>query len=70
MKVLYLHANAIASITEVDKLSKLKYLRNLTLHGNPMESQKNYKLEVVTRIPNLRHLDFSGITNEDRVRFH
>ena len=40
MQILYLHANKIASIKEVDKLTQLTGLRKLTLHGNPIETEK------------------------------
>ncbi|KAJ3397385.1 Leucine-rich repeat-containing protein 51 [Lobulomyces angularis] len=39
---LNLHANSIRSITEIDKLTALKNLKHLTLHGNPIEMQKKF----------------------------
>ncbi|KAL2917333.1 hypothetical protein HK105_202997 [Polyrhizophydium stewartii] len=67
LRVLYLHANRIESIAETDKLGLLAHLRNLTLHGNPLESAKAYRFTVLARVPQLRHLDFCAITKQDRV---
>eukprot|EP00163_Fabomonas_tropica_P005653 TRINITY_DN15278_c0_g1_i1.p1 TRINITY_DN15278_c0_g1~~TRINITY_DN15278_c0_g1_i1.p1 ORF type:complete len:249 (+),score=26.10 TRINITY_DN15278_c0_g1_i1:26-772(+) len=67
LTALYLHANNITSIKEVDKLSKLP-LRTLTLHGNPIENVKEYRSYVIARIPTLRTLDFTAITNRDRQK--
>ncbi|KAJ3324281.1 Leucine-rich repeat-containing protein 51 [Boothiomyces sp. JEL0866] len=67
MKVLYLHANDITAINEVDKLGKLRNLRNLTLHGNPLEATKGYRFLVLSKIPQLKHLDFCAITKGDHV---
>ncbi|KAI8923624.1 hypothetical protein BC831DRAFT_470227, partial [Entophlyctis helioformis] len=65
--VLYLHANQIDAINEVDQLGQLPHLRNLTLHGNPLESTKGYRYIVLARVPQLRHLDFCAITKQDRI---
>ncbi|KAJ3414864.1 Leucine-rich repeat-containing protein 51 [Chytridiales sp. JEL 0842] len=66
LSTLYLHANQIHHLSEVDKLGQLQALRTLTLHGNPLENCKNYRLYVVSRIPKLKHLDFCAITKMDR----
>lgn len=42
---LNLHANLIRNISEVDKLSALKNLKQLTIHGNPIEMAKPKMLE-------------------------
>jgi Leucine-rich repeat (LRR) protein len=64
---LYLHANAIESLSQIDKLASLQNLRNLTLHGNPVEQAKGYRYHVVSKLPQLKHLDFSAITKQDRA---
>ncbi|KAH9249786.1 hypothetical protein BASA83_011503 [Batrachochytrium salamandrivorans] len=64
--VLYLHANCIDDIAEVDKLEGLTHLFNLTLHGNPLEHAKAYRSVVLSHIPKLKHLDFCATTKLDR----
>lgn len=67
LKVLYLHGNAIEKINEVDKLVNLPHLKSLTIHGNPIEEQKGYRQYVLSRIPQLKNFDFSGVTKSDRA---
>ncbi|KAH8066606.1 U2 snRNA binding protein [Aureococcus anophagefferens] len=64
--VLYLHANNIASLSQVKALGELKELRSLTLHGNPIEDKKHDRTFVIHTIPTLTQLDFSTITRQDR----
>ncbi|GAX75364.1 hypothetical protein CEUSTIGMA_g2808.t1 [Chlamydomonas eustigma] len=68
LQVLYLHGNQIRHMTEIQKLAKLEHLTKLTLHGNPITEQKNYKLYVAAHLPKLRSLDFSTITKIDREK--
>ena len=72
---LYLHANKIKSMAEVNKLSKLKHLRSLTLHGNPIEaeiqtkaSKARYRNNIISLLPNLKKLDFTPVTKMDREK--
>ncbi|KAM9659158.1 leucine-rich repeat-containing protein 51 isoform 1-T3 [Trichechus inunguis] len=48
LSVLYLHGNSIQRLGEVDKLAVLPRLRSLTLHGNPMEEEKGYRILLKT----------------------
>ncbi|XP_078078741.1 leucine-rich repeat-containing protein 51 isoform X3 [Mustelus asterias] len=66
LQILRLHANQINELFEVDKLVSLMHLRNLTLHGNPIEQTKGYRSYVVGAIPHLKSLDYSLITKQDR----
>ncbi|XP_022328039.2 leucine-rich repeat-containing protein 51-like [Crassostrea virginica] len=66
LQILYLHGNQIADIKEVGKLSGLKKLRKLTLHGNPLEKAKGYKFQVLAMIPQLQAIDFGRVTKCDR----
>eukprot|EP01086_Lenisia_limosa_P011997 TRINITY_DN3909_c0_g1_i1.p1 TRINITY_DN3909_c0_g1~~TRINITY_DN3909_c0_g1_i1.p1 ORF type:complete len:205 (-),score=35.22 TRINITY_DN3909_c0_g1_i1:97-711(-) len=61
LTTVYLHANEISNIQELEVLRTLK-LRSLTLHGNPIESTPNYRMRIVAMFPNLKTLDFSPIT--------
>ena len=38
----------------------------MTLHGNPVEAKKNYRLTVINALPKLKQLDFTPITALDR----
>jgi len=55
----------VLSVT-VDKLAGLTQLKKLTLHANPIEEIKNYRLHVFTQIPSLRMLDFINMTKVGR----
>ncbi|KAK6485921.1 leucine-rich repeat-containing protein 51 [Huso huso] len=67
LRVLYLHGNSIITLGEVDKLVALPNLLSLTLHGNPMENEKGYRNYVMSALPQLKTLDFSAVTKQDRV---
>ncbi|KAJ3168780.1 Leucine-rich repeat-containing protein 51 [Irineochytrium annulatum] len=67
LTTLYLHANYISLISDVEKLASLRKLRTLTLHGNPVENVKGYRQHVIGGIPTLKHLDFCAITKQDRL---
>lgn len=56
-QVLYLHGNQIASLHDVLKLSKLPKLQKLTLHGNPISEKANYKVWVLSHLPELKVRD-------------
>ncbi|XP_075598796.1 leucine-rich repeat-containing protein 51 [Balearica regulorum gibbericeps] len=66
LQSLQLHGNGIGSLAEVDKLGVLLRLRRLTLHGNPMEEQRGYRSYVLSLLPHLTSLDFTGVTGQDR----
>ncbi|KAJ3108862.1 Leucine-rich repeat-containing protein 51 [Phlyctochytrium planicorne] len=67
LSTLYLHANEISNLSEVDKLSNLRMLRTLTLHGNPLENVQEYRHHIISRVPGIKHLDFCVITKQDRM---
>eukprot|EP00240_Pyramimonas_obovata_P014670 CAMPEP_0118922436 /NCGR_PEP_ID=MMETSP1169-20130426/1360_1 /TAXON_ID=36882 /ORGANISM="Pyramimonas obovata, Strain CCMP722" /LENGTH=199 /DNA_ID=CAMNT_0006863301 /DNA_START=161 /DNA_END=760 /DNA_ORIENTATION=+ len=64
--ILYMHGNEIERLKEVDKLEPLKNLKKLTLHANPIEEVKNYRMHVCTVLPQLTMLDFINMTKVDR----
>merc|ERR1711879_1082464 len=66
MKALYLHGNCIKSLPAVDRLKKLPKLLSLTLNGNPIESNGIYRPYIVGCLPDLRSLDHSTITQDER----
>ncbi|XP_035681032.1 leucine-rich repeat-containing protein 51-like [Branchiostoma floridae] len=67
IKVLYLHGNSIENIGEVDKLPALPLLKNLTLHGNPIDQEKGYKFYLLSLMPHLASLDFTSVSKADRA---
>lgn len=67
LRVLYLHGNQIEHLSQLKCLSNLKELRNLTLHGNPVVDEPNYRFFLLSSLPKLKHLDFSAITKQDRI---
>ncbi|KAG2442743.1 hypothetical protein HXX76_002825 [Chlamydomonas incerta] len=66
LQVLYLHGNALTNMNDVLKLQQLPRLTKLTLHGNPISEQKNYKMWVVAHLDGLRSFDFGPITKIER----
>ena len=66
ISVLYLHANKISKFGEIKPLGELAKLRSLTLHGNPIEDKKHYRVYVIYTISSINQLDFSPITRQDR----
>jgi Leucine-rich repeat (LRR) protein len=63
---LYLHGNKIYNLTEIDKLSNLKELTALAIHGNPIENLPGFRKYIINKIPQLKHLNFSGISKAER----
>ena len=65
---LHLHANQIHDIRDVQKLVELPKLRDLTLHGNPIEDRGRgkYRNFIIAQLPNLRSLDFTPLTQRDK----
>lgn len=67
LSALNLHGNSISNLTEVEKLAALPNLKSLTLHGNPIETEPGYRSYILSLLPNLKTLDYSAVTKQDRV---
>uniref|UniRef100_A0A3Q0S6I6 Leucine-rich repeat-containing protein 51 n=1 Tax=Amphilophus citrinellus TaxID=61819 RepID=A0A3Q0S6I6_AMPCI len=65
--ILYLHGNSIWDLSEVDKLGELQHLHTITLHGNAIETCKGYRNYVISALPQLKTMDFSGVTRNERA---
>lgn len=65
--MLYFHANNVSKLSEVDKLVSLANLRSLAVYGNPIENSDGYKQYVISKIPQLKTLDFATIIKSERV---
>ena len=70
LRLIYLHGNAIEKMTEIDKLRKVPKLHTLTLHGNPIEMSENYRFHILTKLPDLKTLDFSAVTKQEKNLCH
>eukprot|EP00041_Stephanoeca_diplocostata_P012381 m.207613 g.207613 ORF g.207613 m.207613 type:complete len:221 (-) comp18931_c0_seq1:304-966(-) len=68
LNIVYLHGNRIKSLSETDKLSKCGKLRTLTVHGNPLDKTKDYRLYIISAHRSLRSLNFTSITDKERER--
>lgn len=68
LRKLHLHANKIANINDVQILVDLPQLRDLTLHGNPIEDRGRgkYRNFIISLMPKLRSLDFTSLTERDK----
>uniref|UniRef100_UPI00398F4B97 leucine-rich repeat-containing protein 51 n=1 Tax=Pristiophorus japonicus TaxID=55135 RepID=UPI00398F4B97 len=66
LQILNLHGNQISELFQMDKLATLPHMRSLTMHGNPVELMKGYRSYIVGTIPQLKSLDYSFITKQDR----
>lgn len=67
LRVLYLHGNSIYILSEVDRLRALPHLHTITLHGNAIETNKAYRSRVISALRQLKTMDFSAVTRQERV---
>ncbi|XP_067364278.1 leucine rich repeat containing 51, partial [Channa argus] len=67
LRVLYLHGNGIFILSEVDRLGVLPHLHCITLHGNVIETNKAYRHRVIFALPRLKTMDFSAVTQQERI---
>ncbi|CAH8841885.1 unnamed protein product [Trichobilharzia szidati] len=66
LRIIYMHGNEIKTFQDVSRLKPLSGLSKLTLHGNPVEKEKGYFHTVLSILPNLITLDFTGISPVDQ----
>ncbi|KAN0064339.1 U2 snRNP complex subunit [Thecaphora frezii] len=66
LSTLVLTNNSIQDLGEVANLAKLKSLEYLTLMGNPISREKNYREFVVWKCPSVRVLDFRRVRQQER----
>ena len=67
LQTLVLTGNRVASLAEVNALSSLSSLLNLSLLQNPVTRKPNYRWYVVWKFPELRVLDFQRVTLKERT---
>ena len=66
LKTLYLHCNYLYSFDELTKLSNLTNLKNFTIHGNSITAVNNFRLLVISVLPELKKLDSVLISKKER----
>ena len=66
LKCLYLHGNKFSEINELEKLTDLPHLTSLAVHGNPMEKITGFRHYILRNLPNLKQVNFGGISKADR----
>ncbi|XP_029649653.1 leucine-rich repeat-containing protein 51 isoform X1 [Octopus sinensis] len=66
LQILYLHGNCLENLSEVEKFRPMTNLKKLTLHGNPIEKVKHYRVTVLTTVPTLIEFDFSSVVKSER----
>ncbi|XP_038006748.1 leucine-rich repeat-containing protein 23 [Motacilla alba alba] len=66
LQYLNLRSNGIKSFQEVEKLHVLPMLQALVLMDNPCAEERDYRLEVLSRLPHLQRLDKESIEEEER----
>ena len=64
--MIYLHGNKIKKFSDLKRLTQLKELYSLTLHGNPIENAPNYRSSVISMFPDLKSLDFAKVTEDEK----
>mmetsp|Transcript_33907 Transcript_33907/g.96059 ORF Transcript_33907/g.96059 Transcript_33907/m.96059 type:complete len:520 (-) Transcript_33907:151-1710(-) len=67
LRVLDLASNSIASTAAIVVLQELKFLRHLTLKGNPICSMEGYRDTIIEMLPNLESLDGKKIDGRTRT---
>lgn len=68
LKFLFLCHNCISKISELSMIENLQELTELDLCFNPLQNRKFYRLQVLFKIPQLRNLDGSEISCEEKIK--
>ncbi|XP_026109107.1 leucine-rich repeat-containing protein 51-like isoform X1 [Carassius auratus] len=66
LRLLYLHGNRVCKLSEVDKLAALPFLHTITLHGNPIVTERDYRAHLISTLPHVKMIDFSAVTKQER----
>jgi len=68
LKNLFVSGNRLPEFWEVDRLSELPYLMEISLYNNPMARKPNYRNAIIKRLPVLAMFDGKEVTQEERAR--
>lgn len=63
---MFVSGNRLTEFFEVDRLSELQNLMEISLMNNPMCRKPNYRNAILKKIPILMCLDGKDVTSEDR----
>lgn len=66
LDTLMLNNNMFQELTDVDPLATLPKLAHVSFARNPIAMKKDYRLYVISIIPNLRTLDYNRVTQKER----
>ncbi|KAI3639272.1 hypothetical protein MIR68_002802 [Amoeboaphelidium protococcarum] len=66
LHTLILNNNEINKVSSLSPLKLASSLKCLSLRGNPVCLQKDYRLQVLAMLPQLRYLDFEHVTDKER----
>ncbi|XP_042627518.1 leucine-rich repeat-containing protein 51-like [Cyprinus carpio] len=66
MLFLYVCGKCFCVLWEVDKLAALPFLHTITLHGNPIVTEREYRAHLIGTLPHVKMIDFSAVTKQER----
>jgi len=66
LRSLNIHCNYINDLTEVQKLAPCKELKNLTIHGNAIDTIPSFRLYIIGILPTIQKLDTVLVTKKER----
>ena len=66
IQTLILQNNMIEDIADLEPLRELKHLKYLSLVGNPVTKKPNYRMNLISILPQLKALDFQVIKAGER----
>mmetsp|Transcript_24618 Transcript_24618/g.40535 ORF Transcript_24618/g.40535 Transcript_24618/m.40535 type:complete len:211 (-) Transcript_24618:1-633(-) len=67
LRELFLRKNNVSDFAELNNLVNIKNLRTLFLSENPIAESPQYRLRVISMLPQLKALDTKDITEEERL---
>ncbi|MEW5304172.1 MAG: hypothetical protein WDW38_003539 [Sanguina aurantia] len=67
LQILVLTNNRLTNLQDLDNLASLPKLAMLSLLGNPVVTKPNYRLYIISKLKQLRILDFRKVKQKERV---
>jgi len=67
LESLILTSNRVENLADLDPLSELKKLQNLSLLRNPVTKHKHYRLYIIFKLPSVKVLDFQKVKSKERA---